>query len=85
MNISNQWEEKGEARGLAQGLSQGLARGGAELVLRRLHRRLGEVPAALQDRVRELPLEGVDALDEAAGEFKQWADVEAWLDAPRSS
>jgi hypothetical protein len=66
-------------------LGEGRAEGAAEYVLRKLRRRVGDVTAELEPRVRQLPQERLAAFlaafDEAMREFKQRAEAGAWLAA----
>jgi predicted transposase/invertase (TIGR01784 family) len=50
------------------------------LIIRQLTRKLGtELPEALQEQVRQLPLETLEALGEALFDFTALADLETWL------
>ena len=77
MQIVNEWEERGEARGIALGE----ARGKADLILRQLRRRFGEVPETLRDRVGGLPVASLEALAEALFDFTSMVDAENWVTA----
>ena len=59
-----QGQAQGQAEGLAQGQAQGLVRGRAELVLRQLARRFGELPEALQTSLRHASIEELDRIGE---------------------
>ncbi len=52
------------AQGQAQGQAQGLVQGRAELVLRQLARRFGELPEALQTSLRHASIEELDRVGE---------------------
>ena len=67
MQIVNEWEARGEARGALN------------MVTAMLRRRLGDVPADLQDRVGRLPPPALQALAEALFDLTTVGDVEAWL------
>lgn len=55
-----------ERRGLRRGLEQGLEQGLEISVLRILNRKFGEVPAEIEARIRNLPLDALEpALDES--------------------
>ena len=66
----------------AEGELIGEARGKAKeqaLILRLLTRRVGNMPNQLQERIKSLPLERLEALGEALLDFTSMADLEAWL------
>ncbi len=67
-------------RGLQQGLQQGVQQGEVLVVLRLLRHQLGEIPAQVEEQVRGLPLEQVEALAEALLKFRQLADLLTWLE-----
>ena len=55
-----------ERRGIQKGLEQGLEQGLETSVLRILTRKFGEVPAEIEARIRNLPLDVLEpALDES--------------------
>jgi hypothetical protein len=66
-------EARGEARGKVEG--------GATVLLKLLARVCGPVPEELEQRVRRLPIERLEALGEALLDFRSLQDVQAWLDA----
>jgi predicted transposase YdaD len=70
---------------LAEGRQEGAAKGrleGEEAVTRRLlNRRCGPLSEATTARIRELPLEQLEALAEALLDFQGPADLAAWLAA----
>lgn len=50
------------------------------LIIRQLTRKLGtDLPEALQEQMRQLPLETLEALGEALFDFTALADLETWL------
>jgi predicted transposase/invertase (TIGR01784 family) len=66
----------------AEGELIGEARGEAKqqaLILRQLTRRVGNLSNQLQDRIKSLPLSGLEELGEALLDFNSIADLEAWL------
>ena len=63
MQIVNEWETRGKAN----------------LVLRLLRRKFGEVPQSLQDRVGDLPVDALEGLAEALFDFTAIADAENWI------
>jgi predicted transposase/invertase (TIGR01784 family) len=67
-------------KGLQQGLQQGLLQGEATLILRQLTKRFGEVEPQLQEQVRELSIEQLEALGEMLLDFSTVEDLVTWLD-----
>ena len=57
-------QAQGLAQGLAQGQAEGLVQGRAELVLRQLARRFGELPEALPVSLRHARIEELDRIGE---------------------
>jgi hypothetical protein len=55
--------------------------GGATVLLKLLARVCGPVPEEIEQRVRRLPIERLEALGEALLDFRSLPDVQAWLDA----
>ena len=66
-------------KGLRRGVREGRQRGEAELVLRLLARRLGEIPTTRKRAVRGLPLARIEALGEALLDFRSKTDLVNWL------
>ena len=65
--------------------ARGEAKGGAAVALRPLTRVCGSLPAEVEQRIRQLPLERLEALAEALLEFRCLQDAQAWLDAHDAS
>jgi hypothetical protein len=59
--------------------------GGATVLLKLLARVCGPVPEELEQRVRRLPIERLEALGEARLDFRSVQEVQAWLDAKVSA
>ncbi len=57
----------------------GMQRGEANLVLRLLHRRLGQVSESVSEQIRQLPVEQLENLGEALLDFESEADLLNWL------
>ena len=55
------------------------AKGEAKLVLRQVHRRIGEIPGNLTEQIRALSIEQLENLGEALLDFENQADLENWL------
>ncbi len=58
---------------------EGRKEGEQRLVLRLLHRRIGEIDASLIERVQGLSIEQLENLGEALLDFSSVADLETWL------
>jgi hypothetical protein len=91
MEYITSWEERGIARGreegIAHGREEGIAHGRETEALRivggQLRRRLGSLPAGLEERIAALDVAGLEALGEALLEMTSPADLVAWLDRSR--
>jgi predicted transposase YdaD len=68
-----------ERQGIEQGIEQGRQREGANLVLRQLNRRLGQVEERVEEQIRQLPVEQLEDLGEALLDFESEADLLHWL------
>ncbi|MEL7039847.1 MAG: DUF4351 domain-containing protein, partial [Cyanobacteria bacterium J06592_8] len=71
--------QQGVQQGLQQGFQQGLQQE-ATLVLRLLRRRIGEIDANLESRIRSLPVVQLENLGEALLDFTSVSDLRAWLE-----
>lgn len=69
----------GRREGTQQGVQQGVQQGEANMVIRLLARRCGEISIEQQDQVRSLPLESLETLGEALLDFQGITDLEHWL------
>jgi predicted transposase YdaD len=67
-------EEIGFARGLQEGEQRGEQRQ-RSLILRQLHRRVGEVPEVVQQQIEQLTIVQLEDLGEALLDFEQLADL----------
>jgi hypothetical protein len=70
MEIVTSWMERGMERGAERETA---------LVLRQLTRQLKTVSPALEEKVRQLPIEQVEVLGEALFDFSSEADLVNWL------
>jgi hypothetical protein len=61
--------------------ARGQTQGGGNVLLKLLRKLYGPVPEGVEDRVRKLPLERLEALGEAVLGFRSLQDLEAWLNA----
>jgi predicted transposase YdaD len=68
-----------EAASEAKGLERGIQTGEANLVLRQLHRRIGEIPLVFSAKIRELSVEQLEKLGEALLEFNTESDLRDWF------
>jgi predicted transposase YdaD len=68
-----------EAISEAKGLERGIQTGEANLVLRLLHRRIGEIPRVFSAKIRELSVEQLENLGEALLEFNAESDLRDWF------
>ena len=75
MQLTNPWIEAGKREGLQQGRHEGEA----ELVLKQLARRLGDLSAAREKSIRKLPLSKIEELGEALLDFRSRRDLVHWL------
>jgi hypothetical protein len=75
MQLTNPWIEAGKREGLQQGRHEGEA----ELVLKQLARRLGDLSAAREKSIRKLPLSRIEELGEALLDFRSRRDLVHWL------
>ncbi|QSF48233.1 DUF4351 domain-containing protein [Thermosynechococcus sp. GLH187] len=71
------WLNAYRQRGLQQLLAVKTPPGAARIILRR---RFGELPAGLEERIRQLPAHQIEALAEALLDFTALEEVFAWLE-----
>jgi flagellar biosynthesis/type III secretory pathway protein FliH len=79
--------EKGLEKGLEQGLEKGLEKGlenERKLVLRLLHKQLGEIGPAAMSEITTLQMDRLEDLGEALLDFRGRGDLDAWLQSHRS-
>ena len=79
MEITTSWHEKGRAEGLAEGRAEGLVEGQIALVLRQVRKRFGQVPAELEQALRSLSREQIEALGEALLDAKNLDELRAMM------
>jgi predicted transposase YdaD len=63
---------------------EGIQQGEKSLILRQLHRRVGELASDVRQLVESLPLEQLENLGEALLDFTSMTDLQAWLAALES-
>lgn len=76
MEIVTSWEEAG----IQKGLQQGRQEEALAVITRQLTRRVGALDAEVEARVRHLSVAQLEELGEALLDFKQVAELTAWLD-----
>jgi len=69
----------------SEGLQEGRQEGEANLVLRQLNRRIGDISPELLPNIRSLDLEQLENLGEALLDFQSLQDLEQWLENCRAS
>jgi len=79
MELTTSWKEEGREEGRQEGRQQGRQEGEANLILRQLKRRFGDLAPAVEERVLGLPVARLETLAEALLEFESAADLERWL------
>ena len=71
--------EQAKEEGRQEGRQEGKQEGEKNLILRLLHRRIGEIDSLLIERIIGLSIEQLENLGEALLDFSSVADLEAWL------
>ena len=71
--------QKGLQEGLQEGLQKGLQEGEANLVIRQLRRRLGELPESQCSQIKSFPVSQLESLGEALLDFQGIDDLDDWL------
>jgi predicted transposase YdaD len=79
MQIVTSWMQTGIEQGRREGIQEGIRLGKVSLVMRLLHRRLGELDAELETRIRNLLASQLDVLSEALLDFEDVGDLTDWL------
>jgi hypothetical protein len=75
MELTTSWKEEGRQEGRQAGRQEGEA----EVILRLLRRRWGDLGAPLASQVRALPVERLETLAVALLDFTSPADLDRWL------
>ena len=71
--------EQDREKAIQQGEAIGLQKGEANLVLRLLKRRFGELPPHITETIQKLSVEKLEDLGEALLDFETQADLINWL------
>ncbi len=79
MELTTSWKEEGIQIGLQQGRQEGRQEEAIALTLRQLRRRLGELSARTEVRIRKLSVLELEQLGEDLLDFEKAADLSAWL------
>ncbi len=72
-------KEEGRQEGRQEGQQEGRQEEAANLVVRLLGKRFGEVPGDLRSQISNLPLTVLEDLSEALLDFTSLADLQSWL------
>ncbi|WP_334311022.1 DUF4351 domain-containing protein [Dolichospermum circinale] len=64
---------------LKQGLQQGEQQGEANLIIRQLSKRFGNLDPAIASQIRQLSISQLETLGESIFDFSAMADLETWL------
>ena len=72
--------QRGEEQGLQRGLQQGKEEGKADLLIRLLSKRFGNLDSFLESRIRELAVTKIEALGDNLFDFSGLDDVNNWLE-----
>ncbi len=78
--IYQEIEAKGIEKGKQEGRLEGRKEEGLSFVVRLLNRRLGLISLPLEQKIRQLSLNNLEALGEALLDFQTEADLSDWLD-----
>ena len=70
---------EGLQEGRQKGLQEGLQEGEANLVIRQLRRRLGELPESQCSQIKSFPISKLEDLGEALLDFQGIDDLDDWL------
>ncbi|NJO74484.1 MAG: DUF4351 domain-containing protein [Leptolyngbyaceae cyanobacterium RM1_406_9] len=68
---------------MGEGIQQGIQQGEISIILRQLHRRLGQLDPQLEVQVRNLSIQQVEELGEALLDFSTETDLVNWLNPAR--
>jgi predicted transposase YdaD len=85
MKIVTSWMEEGIQQGRQEGLQEGQKKEALTLILKLLIRRVGPIRSELEEQVRGLSLEQLEALGEALLDFSRVEDLGIWLQGQKLS
>jgi hypothetical protein len=66
-------------QGVQQGIQQGVQQGEQQLIVRQLHRRVGQLDSELTEQIYNLSLDRLESLGEALLDFSSVTDLLSWL------
>ena len=72
--------KEGLQQGKEEGLQQGKEEGKADLLIRLLSKRFGNLDSSLESRIRELAVTQIEALGDNLFDFSSLDDVNNWLE-----
>lgn len=73
------WYNEILKQGLQEGLQQGEQQGEANLIIRQLSKRFGNLDIAIASQIRQLSISQLETLGESIFDFSAMADLENWL------
>ncbi len=95
MELTTSWQEKGrkegriegrkegraegKAEGKTEGRKEGIVEGQANILLRLLKKKFGNIPVEMEERVKSLSMEKLQELAEAIFELETLEDVQNFL------
>ncbi|NCR80873.1 MAG: DUF4351 domain-containing protein [Microcystis aeruginosa K13-10] len=77
--LYQQDREQAVQQGVQQGIQQGRQQGEADLLIRLIQRRFGEIPQNREETIRKLPVERLEDLGLALLDFDTLTDLDNWL------
>ena len=80
MEVLTSHEKRGIAKGKREGLVEGKREGEADIVIRLLSRKVGQLPDELEARIRKLSNVKVESLADNLFDLSSLADLETWLE-----
>jgi predicted transposase/invertase (TIGR01784 family) len=73
------WQDKAKEEGLQEGRQEGRQEGGANLLIRQLIGRFGNITENQREKVRSLSIPELESLGEALLDFQGMSDLESWF------
>ena len=80
-----QGRQEGREEGRQEGKEEGRQQEGANLVLRQLTRRLGQIAPEMRSQIQQLPIIQLEQLGEALLDFSSVQDLTDWLQGSSSN
>ncbi len=69
-----------ESEGIRKGKAEGRQKKGVSLILRLLKRRFNTIPAEIEEKINNLPIEKIEELGEALLDFRGEEDLINWFE-----